>query len=790
MSGLTISMVKRATDTQTRDVPLHEVLRAIRTGGQHLRDQVEKIRTSFMAEMTRPGGDLQKAKRAIEPMKKALPAIMPCGVFLSREQPVADKLKKHSGMFTADFDDLGDKLPLVRKKLEKSPHVFAFFLSPSGNGLKAFFRVPADASKHPGSFRAVEKHVRDLCGVQIDESCKDISRLCFMSYDPGLYVNATAREIASLPEPEKPKPVASSRVERDSKPTKAQVREMLAVIPKRPHYHDWITVCAAVGDALPLSDAVEVLCEWSPEEASGEYAKKLASGFSEIHVGTLFHIARQHGWKPAPRVTLTNKPRAEAGDDITSLTSFEVSPYPAPLSQAAFHGLAGQFVERVLPNTEADPAALLFTFLVTFGNVIGRTAHAIADGTPHFCNLNMMLVGPTSKARKGSARWHTNRVFGCVDQEWIENCLASGLSTGEGLIAAVQDAITKTVKNKKSGKEETKVVAAGKTDKRLLVIQTEFSTALKAMEREGNTLSSVIRAAWDCEPKLRTLTKNSPTCATKPHISIIGHITAEEVRPGLSAIEAANGFGNRFLWVPVKRSKELPEGGELPAVSDLIESLQNAVESAKKRTEPLKRDEAARELWGKIYHDLSAEQPGLFGAITARSEAQCLRVSNLYALLDCSPLVGVEHLKAAFAAWRYCEDGARWVFRTGTGNKDADRILAALAATGEKGLTKWQITADVFSRNATKHEIDEALRLLHSRELAFRKMEGTTTRPAERWFYQGSGYEVYEESGVGGTPTGDTSYRSYPPASEKVSSAEPAAEAETLIGDEKGVGRL
>jgi hypothetical protein len=80
-----------------------------------------------------------------------------CGQFSNREQPVtAEKLLKHSGLFIADLDGLGDKLPEIRKKLEASPYVFAFFLSPTGNGLKVVFRVPSDVSKHAGSFRAMQ----------------------------------------------------------------------------------------------------------------------------------------------------------------------------------------------------------------------------------------------------------------------------------------------------------------------------------------------------------------------------------------------------------------------------------------------------------------------------------------------------------------------------------------------------------------------------------------------------------------------------------------------------------
>jgi DNA replicative helicase MCM subunit Mcm2 (Cdc46/Mcm family) len=137
----------------------------------------------------------------------------------------------------------------------------------------------------------------------------------------------------------------------------------------------------------------------------------------------------------------------------------------------------------------------------------------------------------------------------------------------------------------------------------------------------------------------------------------------------------------------VERSKCLPEGGQAVAIADLVVPLQKAIEFAKNRGE-LKRDDAARELWTQVYPALSEGKPGLLGAITARAEAQVLRFSGLYALLDCSDVVRVEHLKAALALWDYSERSAAWVFETGTGNKSADKILSALRVAGEKGLAK------------------------------------------------------------------------------------------------------
>jgi hypothetical protein len=82
------------------------------------------------------------------------------------------------------------------------------------------------------------------------------------------------------------------------------------------------------------------------------------------------------------------------------------------------------------------------------------------------------------------------------------------------------------------------------------------------LAREGNTLSAVVRQAWDGEP-LQTMVRNDPLRATGAHIGIVGHITRDELLRYLTATELANGFANRFLLVGVERSKLLPFGGAL-----------------------------------------------------------------------------------------------------------------------------------------------------------------------------------------------------------------------------------
>ena len=92
--------------------------------------------------------------------------------------------------------------------------------------------------------------------------------------------------------------------------------------------------------------------------------------------------------------------------------------------------------------------------------------------------------------------------------------MKGGLSSGEGLINEVRDAVEKW----NAKERRTEEVDPGITDKRLMVMEAEFSNALAVMDRPGNTLSPTIRRAWD-GGMLSTLTKNSPLKATGAHIS-------------------------------------------------------------------------------------------------------------------------------------------------------------------------------------------------------------------------------------------------------------------------------
>lgn len=407
--------------------------------------------------------------------------------------------------------------------------------------------------------------------------------------------------------------------------------------------------------------------------------------------------------------------------DETITINGDSSSWPAPIDELAYQGLAGKIVKTIEPHTESDPVAILIQTLTVFGNIVGPGPHFMVEADKHPARLFSVICGNTSKARKGTSGGIVIRLFKGIDEEWSGDRIKSGLSSGEGVAYHVRDPGTN------GGKGQ---IDPGILDKRLLVIESEFASVLKAASREGNILSATIRQAWDTG-NLATLTKNNPVKATKAHVSIVGHITEMELRRYLSETEVWNGLANRFLWLCVKRSKVLPEGGRINEtnIDHLTDGIREAVTFAK-TIDQVERDQEARKIWISIYPSLSEGQPGLTGAALSRSEAQVMRLALTYALMDSSRVIRKEHLFAALALWEYCEASVRYIFKGKTGDDVADRINEALQRS-ESGLTRTDIN-NLFDRHQSKERIDEAVDLLRKFKRIEIAREVTGGRPSER----------------------------------------------------------
>ena len=116
-------------------------------------------------------------------IKKTLPCIVFSGVFSARRD---DMVSEYTNLIILDFDYVSDVFK-EKENLTKNPYIYACWISPRGNGLKALVKI-ADGKKHKEHFLALEKEFENL-----DNSGKNISRACFESYDPDIYINENSQ---------------------------------------------------------------------------------------------------------------------------------------------------------------------------------------------------------------------------------------------------------------------------------------------------------------------------------------------------------------------------------------------------------------------------------------------------------------------------------------------------------------------------------------------------------------------------------------------------------------------
>lgn len=363
--------------------------------------------------------------------------------------------------------------------------------------------------------------------------------------------------------------------------------------------------------------------------------------------------------------------------------------WPKPLGPAALIGLLGEAISTIEPATESDPAALALSMLTAFGNAAGSKAGFTVERTRHGVNLYTVCVGQSAKARKGTAWDNIATIFGVVDRGWAQNQLQSGLSSGEGLTAAIE----------------------GAADKRLLFVEEEFTSVLRVMSRQRNTLSTTLRRAWDCK-SLQIATKANPILVKGAHISLMGHTTIDDLERFLGVTDIVNGFANRVLWVCTRRSKLLPFGGRVPEadLERIVKRVKSALKFAVRAVEIGFSEKAAR-LWSTNYAELTADRPGLVGAATSRAEAQTRRIATIYALMDESEEVRTQHLKAALEIWRYCQQSAQFIFGRRQPKTIDNEILEMLRRAKNKGVSRTEISA-AFSRHRNSYEISTVLERL------------------------------------------------------------------------------
>ena len=168
---MNVTIFKTIKDTDTPFFrPVHKILDRIKNGSS--KETVRKVRE-------------EKRKAERNEIKKQLPAICFSGSFNKRAD---NSIVEHSGLICLDFDGYAKQKELLQDKenFTKNKYVFSVFISPSGNGLKVLVKIPADPDNHVNYFNSLEKYFNS---IYFDKTSKNLSRVCYESYDPLLYIN-------------------------------------------------------------------------------------------------------------------------------------------------------------------------------------------------------------------------------------------------------------------------------------------------------------------------------------------------------------------------------------------------------------------------------------------------------------------------------------------------------------------------------------------------------------------------------------------------------------------------
>jgi hypothetical protein len=402
---------------------------------------------------------------------------------------------------------------------------------------------------------------------------------------------------------------------------------------------------------------------------------------------------------------------------------------PPTLGEDAYLGFTGRFLRAVADHTEATDAGVLAHFLPVVGTVSGPYRHIWA-GNKQPPRINTILVGGTNRGRKGTSGAPVDLFMERVDAAFWNEQRGGGLSSGEGLINAVSD----------KRDAEGNIV---EVEKRMYVPEEEFSRVLAQFHRDGNTLSQVIRQAYD-NGNLATMTVN-PRRAYGAHISIVGHITPEELKEKLGGVEMANGLGNRFLWFLVDSEKIIARPKPIPdsVFLDFEPKLRTLLMIGAEKNEcQVGLDKAAQDHWETLYSELREDRAGLAGAMISRGASMVLRLALIYALLE-EPIakgrfrkdfaIRLPYLKAAEAVWDYCQASTISLFDSETGDQLCDKLLRLL---GENG---GPMSKNDFNRHLSKRQkdhADAALKKLQDELKRVRSYEvksGAPGRPATVW---------------------------------------------------------
>lgn len=484
--------------------------------------------------------------------------------------------------------------------------------------------------------------------------------------------------------------------------------------------HRNTTLCELVGHHLRIGDSAETIrrlaLQWNERCTPPEEEHNVSNSVDSI-------ISKERAKAEPQAKTLTvevqDKPKPQENE----------ARFPA-LNEEGYYGLLGDIVSAMEPEMECDPAGLLLTLLTMTGSAIGKNPYFPITGTKHRCSLFTVLYGASSAGKGESediARWLLSKA--CPDWANNNDVQKTGLSSGPGLVEAC--GLTEEQREAlEQAKRENQIYIP--TTRNVFIFEPEYKSVIDNMRRKENNLNSILRLAYDGKPLSLLNRKDNSVSAYDYMLCILAHITPLELQRAFEASnDTSNGFVDRFLWAYVTSGNDLPEGGNVEVLSPYVKPLGEAIGFAQGVGE-MERDDEAREHWNAVYKRLRhLDEIGV-----SKARGNSLRLAMIYALLDKSRIIRLEHQKAALAVWAYCEQSVRQIFNQQVLEKKVprlplyDRLLNVI--TSNPGVQRQDL-----DRISPRPEVAPTLEQIwrdgkaHPRR---ERIDGKLGRTPERWY--------------------------------------------------------
>lgn len=397
------------------------------------------------------------------------------------------------------------------------------------------------------------------------------------------------------------------------------------------------------------------------------------------------------------------------------------------VSDGAFPPSLQSAVDAACHGTEAHPMAVAIHYVVYFAAHIGQQRYIRIGNDKHSLDFYGILVGRSGKV-KGTAEAQAGFIERLATSQlqeqfgYIPPRKLAGLSSGEGLIQAIKD-------------PEDEGDDKGVMDKRLLITESEYANVLTQDQRTGNTLSMVLRDAFDGKT-LSNITV-SPRTASSPHISIIGHITPGELTGHKSFIsQTANGALNRNLvfFAHRERTEPTPRAYTREEAESLSQWFADCV--IRGRDENVNDDFHDKEVGREMimsreaqaviveeYHQREAAQdamPELLANMVSRHRVFVWRLSAIFALMDSTDTVQADHVRQAYCWLDYSITSIRYLLNTAKQEAEQDKVISLadtiydflLTYNNGNGASTTEISSILFSKNKKAEDIKAALKSL------------------------------------------------------------------------------